>query len=265
VIAATFVLGLPAPGGFTGARPAAVPVPESLKVLMHDGTATCSMQAPCLLFETSADQGQHWTRHHVAVAGGFSGQRANVAADPGREGRYAISVLNPARTNLLVLVTDDAGATWSDPITVPESALGVDFKQWMDYGPTGVLGIVWKKQRDDLTPPAPPPAVAPEAAFRQAIGPAFDVYTAISCDGGTTWLPPVRVNAEPSPAGPAGNDDLSHISLDANYAHLVWGDRRMLPKVTNVAGASGGLQAYYGRVPFRTVAGGATCGRSYRR
>jgi hypothetical protein len=261
VVAATFVLGQPAPGGFASGRPAPVPVPDSLKSLMNDGTTSCSLQAPCLFFETSADQGQHWMRRHVPVPGGFSGQRANVAADPGRPGRYAILVLNSARTNLLILMTHDAGATWSEPITVPEAAAGVDFKQWMDYGPTGVLGLVWKKQRDDLTPPAPPPSGPPEAAFRPAIGPAFDVYSAISCDGGRTWFPPVRVNAETSPAGPAGNDDLSYISLDANYAHMVWGDRRMLPKVTNVPGASGGLQAYYSRVPFLTVSGGAACGR----
>jgi hypothetical protein len=261
VVAATFVLGQPAPGGFTSAQPAPVPVADSLKSLITDGTSSCSIQSPCLFFETSADEGQHWTRHHVPVVGGFSGQRTNVAADPGRPGRYAISVLNPARTNFLILVTDDSGATWSRPATVPETASGVNFKQWMDYGPTGVLGLVWKKQRDDLTPPSPPPSGPPEVAFRSALAPAFDVYSAISCDGGNNWRPPVRMNAETSPAGPAGNDDLSYISLDAKYAHMVWGDRRMLTKVKNVEGASGGLQAYYGRLPFSAVSNGAACGR----
>jgi hypothetical protein len=258
IVAATFIIG---PGGFPGGpQPATpTPVPESLKSAIKDGTTSCSRQAPCLFLETSADQGEHWTRHHVPVAGGFSGT-ANVTADPGRPGRYAISLLNSARTNLLVLVTDDSGSRWSGPVTVPETASGVDFKYWMDYGPTGVLGLVWKKQRDDLAPPAPPPG-QPGTGPRSAIGPAFDVYSAISCDGGKTWLPAVRINAEASPAGPAGNDDLSYISLDAKYAHMVWGDRRMLPKVTNVPGASGGLQAYYGRVPFSAVSNGATCGR----
>ena len=258
VIAATFVLGGPAPGGF-GGPPAPRPVPASLQSIVPSDVTTCSMQAPCLFFETSTDQGEHWTRHYVPVPGGFNGQRSNVSVDPGRPGRYAISVLTPSRTNFLILVTNDSGATWSAPVTFPETVSGVNFKQWMDYGPTGVLGLVWKKQRDDLTPPLP--AAAQGGPDRGATSPAFDVYSAISCDGGTTWLPPVRVNAITSPAGPAGNDDLSYIALDAKYAHMVWGDRRMLPKVKNVPGASGGLQAYYGRVPFSVVAKGAACGR----
>ena len=67
---------------------------------------------------------------------------------------------------------------------------------------------------------------------------------------------PVRVNAETSPAGPAGFDDFSHIALDAKYAHLVWGDRRMLPKVNNVPHSFGGLQTYYSRLSFSAVSGG---------
>jgi hypothetical protein len=259
VVATTFLIGAPGPGGFTGGQPAPVPIPDSLKSVLTDGTTSCSRQAPCLFFQTSTDQGEHWTRHHVPVAGGFSGS-ANVTADLGRPGRYAISVLNSARTNLLILVTDDSGATWSGPVTVPETATGVDFKYWLDYGPTGVLGLVWKKQRDDLAPPAPTPG-ADGAGPRSAMAPGFDVYSAISCDGGNTWPSPVRMNAESSPPGPAGNDDLSYISLDAKYAHMVWGDRRMLSKVTNVPGASGGLQAYYGRLPFSAVSNGAACGR----
>lgn len=259
VVAATFVLGGPVPGaGFTGAKPEPVPVPDSLKSIVKDGTATCSIDAPCLFFETSSDKGKHWTRHHVPVAGGFSGHRAQLSADPGQPGRYAIAVLNPSETNFLVLVTDDSGATWSDPITVPETAEGADFKQWMAYGPTGVLGLMWRKERNDLPAPKQPPG---GASLFNAAGPGFDVYAAISCDGGTTWLPPVRVNAKPSLAGPVGRDDLSYIALDANYAHLVWGDRRMVSKVKNSPTGMGGIQVYYGRVPFATVSKGQACGR----
>jgi hypothetical protein len=168
-------------------------------------------------------------------------------------------VLNPARTNLLVMVTDDSGASWSGPYAVPETGNGIDFKVWMNYGPTGVLGLVWKDQRDDLAPPAPPAGA--QSPGQPAVGAAFDVYSAISCDGGKSWLPPVRVNAETSPPGPAGHDDFTYIVLDAKYAHMVWGDRRAVTKVTNVPGGFGGIQAYYGRVPFATVSKGAACGR----
>jgi hypothetical protein len=258
VIAATFVLGGPT-GGFGAGPPAPVPMPDSLKVIVKDGTTSCSIQAPCLFFETSTDDGQHWTRHHVPVAAGFNSQRAQLSADPGRPGRYAIGVLNPSKTNFLALVTDDSGTTWSGPVTVQETASGIDFKQWMAYGPTGVLGLMWKKERSDL--PAPQRASGPQSFFNASES-GFDVYAAISCDGGTTWLPPVRVNAEPSLAGPVGRDDLSYIVLDAHDAHLVWGDRRMVAKVKNTSTGMGGIQAFYGRVPFSILSHTASCGRS---
>ena len=263
VVAATFVLGGPPPGGgFAGAPPPATPVPESLKGIIQGGTTSCSMQAPCLFFETSSDQGQHWTRHHVAVPGGFNGQRAQLAADPGKRGRFAIAVLDPSRTSYRVLVTDDSGQTWSGPIPVPEAASGVDFKQWMAYGPTGVLGLTWRKERPDLTPP-PPAGAPPENPIFATRGPAYDIYAAISCDGGRTWPPAVRVNAVTSPAGGPGRDDMSYIALDARYAHLVWGDHRELARGQKPGEPPNGqsIQAFYGRVPFSVVTKGATCGR----
>jgi hypothetical protein len=139
---------------------------------------------------------------------------------------------------------------------VPETAQGIDFKQWMDYGRTGVLGVIWRKERADLTP-APPPV-----QFGRVWGPAYDIYASISCDGGRTWVPSIRINAESSPAGSANQDDVSYIALDAHDAHLVWGDRRMLTKTPTQDKSNGGIQTYYARVPFTTVTKGAACGRS---
>ena len=62
-------------------------------------------------------------------------------------------------------------------------------------------------------------------------------------------------------AGPVRQDDFSYIQLDAHNMHLVWGDRRNLSRVQNGPTGMGGLQAYYGRVPFAAVTKGA-CGRS---
>lgn len=50
--------------------------------------------------------------------------------------------------------------------------------------------------------------------------------------------------------------------MDANYAHLIWGDRRNIDKVEIAPTGVGGLQAYYGRVPFKTLTGGEQCGRT---
>jgi hypothetical protein len=132
----------------------------------------------------------------------------------------------------------------------------------MDFGPTGVLGFMWKKQRDDLTPPVQKPAAA-EGTWSppDLVGPAFDVYAALSCDGGKTWQPPLRVNGVTSPPGPNRQDDLSYLVVDRKYLHLVWGDRRDIGKITNARGGRGGVQTYYGRVPFAAATHGAKCGR----
>jgi hypothetical protein len=271
VIASAFMLGTPAPGEGPATKP--VPIPPSLAPLVTDGTSTCSLHALCLFFQTSSDQGRSWTRHYVPVPDGFSGFFAYVAADPGRPGRYAVGLLNRDATGLRVLLTDNAGATWSKPIRVPEAVpsnalpetdesiyavlnRGTVFKPWLDYGRTGVLGLMWKQRRQDLTGSTPLPSMP-----GRTMGAAFDVYTAISCDGGTTWFAPVKVNAEASPPGPSSFDDLSYIALDSHYAHLVWGDRRLISNVKNAPNGIGGVQVYYGRVPFSVASHGAPCGR----
>jgi hypothetical protein len=192
----------------------------------------------------------------VPISGGVSSHWVNVAADPGQPGRYAIGILNRDATSLVVVVTDNSGETWSAPSTIPEKAEGKDFKQWMDYGPTGVLGFMWKKERADLSTPPPGPQ-----RIGQTWGKAFDVYASVSCDGGLTWPPAGRVNAETSASGPNGFDDLSYLAMDAHYAHMVWGDRRNINKVKNTPSGIGGLQVYYGRVPFTVVSQSAPCGR----
>jgi hypothetical protein len=265
ILAVAFMLGTPEPGGM--GRGAPTSVPASLQGLIKDGTKTCSVAAPCVFFETSADEGQTWSRHQVPLPAGVAARAAHVAADPGRPGRYAVGLLSANGKSLMSVVTDDYGESWSAPATIPETVQGDDFKQWMDYAPNGVLGYMWKKKRDDLPPPPPMPPMTSMADMMKMIGrmqgPPFDVYAAISCDGGKSWLKPVRVNAEASPAGPNGFDDLSYIALDNNNAHLVWGDRRNVTKVKNAPSGMGGIQVYYGRVPFTAVSNGAVCGRLY--
>lgn len=273
VVASTFVIGAPAPG--MGPPKGPVEIPASLRPLVKDGTTSCSITAPCLFFQTSADQGRTWTRHHVPVPGGFAGFLTYVAADEGRQGRYAIGFMTPDYTGLRVVTTDDSGDTWSAPSTVVDVPLPANAakdkanlsmiarlsasminKPWMAYGPSGVLGFMWKQRRDDIAGPPTPPQ-SPIVVW----GPGFDVYAAISCDGGSHWEPPLRVNAVTSPNGPSAQDDLSYIALDRQFAHLVWGDRRHIGEITNAPMGAGGLQAYYGRVPFRLAAKGSQCGR----
>jgi hypothetical protein len=223
------------------------------------GVTDCTPGKPCLFFETSRDDGAHWTRHYVPVPGGFNVGSAHMAVDEGHPGRYAIAIPSSDRQHMRIVVTNDSGATWSAPAQVPETAQGVDYKEWMAYGPTGVLGLFWKKQRDDQQPASK--EVVHSYDWADTPQPGFDAYNSISCDGGTTWEKAVRVNAVTSPGGVSRHDDLSYIALDAGASHMVWGDRRVAPQVHNVPAAFGGTHAFYARVPFSVLAGGKKCGR----
>jgi hypothetical protein len=85
----------------------------------------------------------------------------------------------------------------------------------------------------------------------------------VSCSGGLSWPPAIRVNAKSSLPGQSLADDLTYIDADTRYAHLVWGDRRMLDEVRKIAGDFKGQarQSYYGRVPFSLISHGQQCGR----
>lgn len=254
------------PVNIVGSTTTSNDVPISLRSVVPTTVTQCTNEQPCLFFETSQDDGQHWTRHYVPVPGSFSTARAaaqvNLAVDAGRPGRYAIGVLSPDQMHLLVVVSDDYGATWSAPAQIPEIATGIDFKQWMAYGPTGVIGFMWKKQRDDMPPPTQ--VVGHYFDWTDTPQSGFDVYDSVSCDGGLHWQKAVRVNAETSPgSNTARHDDVSYIVLDTQASHLVWGDRRVFPQIKDkmAPGAIAGTHAYYGRVPFSVLTDGEKCGR----
>lgn len=257
VVAATFVLGGPPPGQGAAPPGATRPIPPSLQAAVGGRVNACSTEAPCLFFETTTDDGRSWARHYVPVTD-VNGQRVGVVADPKRPGRYTISGLTGDKTNVFSMRTADSGKTWSKPVFLPQVTKAVKFKQWMAMGPSGVVGLIWKDRRDDLTSPEQI-AKTQQAGANRAFEHAFDVYSSISCDGGTTWTTPLRVNGETSPAGPPGSDDFAYLALDAKNAHLVWGDRRLQPTVVNVPGAAGGVQTFYGKLPFTLASKGKAC------
>ena len=231
-------------------------MPVSLKSIVPVGTECVPGKTPvCLIFQTSTDDGANWTRHFVPTPDGFTGG-TNLAADTVREGRYAISMTVSGK--LMSIVTNDSGKSWSAPAAMAETALGKPFKTRIAYSPNGVLTIIWKQERTDLN--APPSAPVPH--FRD-LESAYDVYVAISCDGGLSWAEAIRANAKPSPQGEASADDLTYIDADAQYAHFVWGDRRMTDDIRKIAGNVPGpmFHSYYGRVPFAAAGKGTRCGR----
>jgi hypothetical protein len=206
----------------------------------------CGATSGCIVFQTTTDEGATWSRHTVPVPADATGAPL-VAADPKAAGHFAVAVLNGAKAEFLVYETRDAGATWTGPATVTDEPTKTHFHPWMAYSPQGVLGLMW--QTNVNTAPAPPsgglPAALPESGLealpehvretieQQAAGPPspYNVWAAVSRDGGATFGAPLKVSKKDSPAPqeflPFGiGDDFSFITLSATHAYVGWADYR---------------------------------------
>lgn len=168
--------------------------------------------APCVVFQTTTDAGATWSRSRVPVAASSGGPM--VAADPAKRGHFTVAVLNEGGTQYQVLQTNDSGKTWSMPALVAEDATKTHFKGWMAYSPSGVVGMMWRTNQPGSGPTFP-----------------YNIWAAVSRDGGATWSEPLEISTADSPApqsGPFGNsgDDYSSIALDRQYAYIGWVDWR---------------------------------------
>src|ERR1700728_4528228 len=100
-VAVTFVVGGTAPPDAepgdapSEAKQSSQTTAASLKRVIPKGIECIPGKLPaCLIFETSTDNGMTWIRHWVPTSQGFDpgsfGGGTNLAADPGRVGRYAV-------------------------------------------------------------------------------------------------------------------------------------------------------------------------------
>ncbi len=194
---------------------------------------------PCLVFATTRDTGRTWDRQVVPSSEAVGGQ-AQIAADPSRAGRYVNSALAPQRNRFLLFGTDDGGKTWIKPQTVTNDPKRAQFKQWVGYSPSGVFGIVWRSSAATPEEMGVPAARTPGTPAPKTFP--YDVWAAVSSDGGKTVSKPLKISSQMSPApDPAqqATDDVSFITLDRTHAHFGWGDWR-----------SGELQGWYARTPL---------------
>lgn len=207
-----------------GPRPCVVVSPQrppacgypGRQLAVHDGILVSASQESIVTLHVSRDDGQTWTDLPVTDGKGTpvpagSGpllpvpqQRGAadpipwVSADPSQSGRFAVMV--PREANLEVYVTKDAGKTWTGPavIAAPDAQ-----RPWMDFGPKGYLGVMWRTT-------------------------AVDAFSVVSFDHGRSFSAPVKVNRETVPAAHAGppGDRWSWIALDDKYAYVTWSDGR---------------------------------------
>ena len=222
-------------GGFGGGVSAAF---GHLVVAYTTQKAPASMNAtcPCTVLGVSNNDGKSYDFKLVpplppdlvppppAGARGGMGMfgGAMLAADPTKEGRYAIA--RSAGRRMYVNITEDGGNTWSPPVLATEAPENANFShRAMKYSPTGVLGIIYKAAYPDRS---------------------FDMWSAVSKDGGHTFST-VRVSHAISPTyiNDRGNfmfgDDLSSMDIDNDFLYVVWGDNR-----------SGFEGTWFGRVPL---------------
>jgi len=189
---------------------------------------------PCVVLGLSRDQGQSFTYRvldQFTITPPAAGERpnnggfTNISADPTTAGRIAMLKYEDAQYS--VAVSEDFGASWSDFVSAGSSPGATRLtKPAFEYSRDGVLGLIWRASYEDGS---------------------YDIWAAISTDGGSSFSGSQRVSHARSPAFDrfrnAGlfGDDIQDLSMDAENLHLVWGDSR--------AGFQG---VWYGRVSFES-------------
>ena len=200
-------------------------------------------KCPCVVFETSRDDGRHWSRHVVPgaqpqVRGGVdsvqsSGPTALLigdgqssifgpypAADPARPGHFAFLEPTMDHEGLFVYETRDFGRTWAGPVRISQDDGNVKERPWLAFSPHGALAAYWRTDHSSDQTFDPWVAVAPSGDIH-----AFD--------------PPVRVDGHRTAISET-SDDNSDAKIDDHYVYVTWGDSR-----------SGETQGWFGRYRYR--------------
>jgi hypothetical protein len=224
--------------GLSGTTAAA----RGVLAVAYTASAAAGAVCPCVIFETSTDQGATFSRHVVPVVNASSSPEPFLAADPVGRGRFALTILDATGTENQVYTTDDYGQSWQGPTLVGEAPANQRFKPWLSYGPSGQLALMWRTLHSDHS---------------------YDVWAAVGRQEGqrgAAFTAPLRVSsvAAPYPAhcslgglfGPTTcfGDDFSFITTDHQYVHVGWGDSRNVP-------ADGGVQTWYARIPLAAFKG----------
>ena len=116
--------------------------------------------------------------------------------------------------------SSNGGRSWAESIRINDDRTTND--QWMPavtVAPDGTLAVIWYDRRLD-----------PNNNMK------FDVYMAVSQDGGRTWLPNKRVTTVSSDVPPLSPNfdrirpcymaDYNDIAADSENFYLIWGDNR---------------------------------------
>jgi hypothetical protein len=214
------------PSARGGSKPRAANGVLAFAYVASSAPASTGAKCPCLVFETSRDDGKTFDRR-IAKADFTTQERfGQLAADPSHPGRFAIMTLVASGSEMQVYLTDDYGKTWKNPVHAGGTPGTMVSKPDMNYSPKGELALMWLAVKPDQT---------------------YTCWSSASHDGGNSFSKGIQVSHSPSPARSSikdrGNnrdgDDLSSLAVDDEYVHIVWAD-----------GRAGFLGAWYARVPL---------------
>jgi hypothetical protein len=211
-----------------GVLAAAYSVDPSSPTYQASPAPTVRCDRICAVFETSTDDGTTWRRHVLpartvgsTTVGGLTAPGVQTAADPSTKRHFAV-LLPATDSSTQIWMTRDSGRTWTRAFTVTARAGGTVTKPWVAFGRNGALGVVWRTVHADDT---------------------YDVYAAVSTDGGRSFGGTVRLTRSPAPPdimpGAPGDDCACNLSIDGTYLYTTWGDSR-----------TGQRQVWFARYPY---------------
>jgi hypothetical protein len=162
----------------------------------------------------------------------------SLTADPGNAGslNFAYTAKINSDPDIFVVRTQDNGANWTNPYRVNNDPINNGIGQDMVWSVHKEYKYVlaWRDRRNGVAGSSSP----------------FDVYYAISNDGGQTFTSNTKASSVTSPfnaMGTSGNDFLG-LDLDGTFTRICWSDFRLgginwdifyfqgiLPKVVNIS------------------------------
>ncbi|MBU0561756.1 MAG: T9SS type A sorting domain-containing protein [Bacteroidetes bacterium] len=173
-----------------------------------------------LYIATTTDTGNTFQRY---VAGNVFPAYAKlpfytISADPVNNGYAILGWCDTRYGDLDVLLSKsiDGGQTWAIPVRINDDAVNngiVQDQVWSAFSATGELALNWRDRRmNDTTSTSP-----------------FDIYAAVSLDGGNSFQPNFRMSSVSSPfqALSCCNSFIG-LALTDSFVVANWGDNRNL-------------------------------------
>jgi len=169
---------------------------------------------PRFYVATTSDMGNTFQRNLVTgyvLPGAGKLPFYTIAADPINSGHVILSWCDTRydAKDILLSQSFDYGVTWSAPVKINDDAPGfVQDQVWSAYSATGKFALAWRDRRMNDTSSTSP----------------FDIYTAVSLDGGTSFQPNYRLSSTsyPNPSIPCCNS-FNGLALTDSILVTNWG------------------------------------------